>query len=787
MNFTRFFSFILLLLWMDTKAQLAIQENQTKIINFDGSVSNVNQPFSGTGLATNPSNGQLDADAWSITGFSNGNQAFGQTVTSGDLARGSSTGGVTTGGLYAFETGSGNTALGVQPGGSDWTPGTITLKVINTGNSTISELAVDYVVYVLNNESRSNSFNFSYSTDGNNFQSVSNLDFVSNANADSNPSWQQSAKSTTINNLSLATNSVVYLRWSGGDVGGSGGRDEFAIDDISVTGSTGTITDPNPDPDPDPNPNTGYYADIGNEECGDLKTSLHNLINAHSMVSYGALWTHYQTTDDHPNDSGNEVIVWDIYSDNPNGSENEFTFVSEQCGTYSGEGDCYNREHTFPKSWWGGSTSAPMYTDLFTVLPVDGWINGIRSNNPYGEVLPGTETRITNNGTKLGSSAINIPNYTGSVFEPIDAYKGDLARGYFYLATCYEDDIANWENITAEADAVLDGTSFPVYEPWMIDMLLDWHLADPVSQKEIDRNEAIYAIQGNRNPFIDHPEYADLIWGSCGSTNPNPDPDPIGPVVLHEGYFESGWDGWIDGGSDCARYSGAYSSEGNYSIRIRDNSGTASSMTSPSFDLTAYNLVEIQFSFYVNSMEINEDFWLQYFNGSNWVTVESYIRGVNISNGQFYTENVTINSADYNFGSNSKFRFMCDASANYDQIYIDAVIISGTDGSSFRSDLEESVSQKTTNEVELEQIEKVLDQNIVNVYPNPAINWINIESKESTIKLVLVYNINGALIQEIPVNQKEVELNVQYWDNGIYIFQILDEHNNSTYKQIIRQ
>lgn len=260
---------------------------------------------------------------------------------------------------------------------------------------------------------------------------------------------------------------------------------------------------------------TDYYCNIGSETCEELKTILHDLIDDHTVVTYSSLWTHYQVTDDHLNDSGTETIVWDMYSDNPTGSENEFTFVTEQCGNYQSEGDCYNREHSFPKSWWGGSSSVPQYTDIFVVVPSDGWVNGLRSNFPYGEILPGTTPQTTNNGTALGTSAVSIPGYTGSVFEPIDAYKGDLARGYFYLATRYQDVISSWQNNSNEANAVLDGSTYLVFEQWMIDMLISWHNLDPVDSKELDRNDAIYAIQGNRNPFIDHPEYVNLIWGNC--------------------------------------------------------------------------------------------------------------------------------------------------------------------------------------------------------------------------------------------------------------------------------
>jgi len=259
-----------------------------------------------------------------------------------------------------------------------------------------------------------------------------------------------------------------------------------------------------------------YYSSIGNETCETLKTALYDLIKGHTVVDYGDLWTHYQTTDDHLNDAGTQTIVWDMYSDNPSGSENEFTFGSDQCGSYNGEGQCYNREHSFPKSWWGGSTSADQYTDLFVVIPTDGWVNGIRGNFPYSEVQSGTETHITNNGSARGNSSITIPGYSGLVFEPIDEYKGDLARGYFYMATRYENQIAGWQNNSSQSDAVLDGTAYPAFEQWQLDLLISWHNADPVDTKELDRNEDIFNIQGNRNPFIDHPEYVNLIWNCNG-------------------------------------------------------------------------------------------------------------------------------------------------------------------------------------------------------------------------------------------------------------------------------
>jgi len=243
----------------------------------------------------------------------------------------------------------------------------------------------------------------------------------------------------------------------------------------------------------------GYYSTATSTGYS-LKTELYTIINGHTVVSYGALWTYYADTDIDPNDG----YIWDMYSENPSGSDPyNFTLSTDQCGNYSGEASCYNREHSFPKSWF--NDGSPMITDIHHVVPTDGYVNGQRSNLPYGEVASATFT--SQNGSKKGSSA--TPGYSGTVFEPIDEYKGDFARIYFYMATRYENVITTWSS------AMLDGSDDQVYETWALDMLIAWHNADPVDQKEIDRNDEIYYnVQGNRNPFVDHPEYVGSIWSS---------------------------------------------------------------------------------------------------------------------------------------------------------------------------------------------------------------------------------------------------------------------------------
>ncbi|NMM48983.1 endonuclease [Marinigracilibium pacificum] len=264
-------------------------------------------------------------------------------------------------------------------------------------------------------------------------------------------------------------------------------------------------------------PLTGYYSDANGLTGFQLKSALHTIVkNSHTPKSYSSIWGFY-TSNSRDLYYENDNSFLDIYSENPNGNDPyTYTSTSQQCGNYSGEGDCYNREHSFPKSWFG--SAAPMESDIHHIFLTDGYVNSKRSSYPYGEV--GSASYTSGNGSKLGNASSGL-GYSGTVFEPIDEFKGDIARAYFYMATRYEDIISGWENKSSYSDAVLNGTSSTVFEPWILNMLISWHNNDPVSQKEISRNEAAYQHQGNRNPYIDHPELVAQIWTSTGSREVN--------------------------------------------------------------------------------------------------------------------------------------------------------------------------------------------------------------------------------------------------------------------------
>ena len=235
-----------------------------------------------------------------------------------------------------------------------------------------------------------------------------------------------------------------------------------------------------------------------------LKTKLSEIITAGALdKGYDGLYNAYPTTDT-DKFYENDGSVLDIYSENPNGSD-PYTYRHgiKKCGNYKNEGDCYNREHIVPQSFFG--SKSPMVSDVHFIRPTDGKVNGMRSNYPFAMVANPAFT--SKNGTKVGPSS--SPGYSGSSAEPINEFKGDVARMVLYFITRYESKLS-----TFSTGNMLGGSSFPGLQGWELDVLLSWSAQDPVSPTEIDRNNAAYTYQKNRNPFIDHPEWVNAIWGT---------------------------------------------------------------------------------------------------------------------------------------------------------------------------------------------------------------------------------------------------------------------------------
>ena len=222
--------------------------------------------------------------------------------------------------------------------------------------------------------------------------------------------------------------------------------------------------------------------------------------------SYRDLWTFFATTDVTP-----DGYIWDMYS------SCRFVLYSDQCGTYASVCSCYNREHSLPKSWFGGSDSNAPGTDLFHLCPTDGKVNNQRGNNAFGECAQGGKAGDKALG-KLGASTFPGFSVSGSVFEPDDMYKGDFARSYFGMIVRYGTSYAfnqadggvvmfsnSGKNISAANHFGLTDYS--------VALLMKWTRQDPVSPKETNRNNGIQQTQGNRNPFIDCPVLAEYLWG----------------------------------------------------------------------------------------------------------------------------------------------------------------------------------------------------------------------------------------------------------------------------------
>ncbi|MFQ3609800.1 MAG: fibronectin type III domain-containing protein, partial [Chloroherpetonaceae bacterium] len=239
--------FLLAFLLLPTKAfaQLSLTTSgATVTIDFDNTRSGVNNDvFNGSGFQPSPGAGQLNSNAWAMTGWSDGSLAFSGTQVSGDFARGNTTGPVTTGGVHALNDG-GNRRFLIQPAASDWAPGTLTLRIQNNTGAPLRQIDVAYDLFIRDDQPRANSFNFSYSTDDATYTSVPSMNYTSPAAATNTfflVGGSSPSRRIRITGLDIPNGEYFYVRWSGNDVTGTGARDEFALDNIAVTGFTNNI------------------------------------------------------------------------------------------------------------------------------------------------------------------------------------------------------------------------------------------------------------------------------------------------------------------------------------------------------------------------------------------------------------------------------------------------------------------------------------------------------------------------------------------------------------------
>ncbi len=270
----------------------------------------------------------------------------------------------------------------------------------------------------------------------------------------------------------------------------------------------------------------GFYDTITTQTCSPLKSALKwRTYPSIAPKTYGDLWTQYLVSDVKPREVGpgtSATVIWDIYSDNPTGTD-PYNFTpgpvanggqQDNGASINTEGLYYNREHTVPLSWFKGNTGNPgPATDYLHLFPTDKIVNARRSNYIYGEITNPIDS-LSRNGSKVGPNA--FAGLTGTAFEPINEYKGDVARAFLYFITRYQDSMAIFlsGNTSTEVGQAFEPNIYPSADTPYLRLMRKWHAQDPVSQKEIDRNNAAFSYQGNRNPYIDHPEYVERIWGA---------------------------------------------------------------------------------------------------------------------------------------------------------------------------------------------------------------------------------------------------------------------------------
>lgn len=242
----------------------------------------------------------------------------------------------------------------------------------------------------------------------------------------------------------------------------------------------------------------GYYDKMEGKKKEALKAAVKECVASHTTLNYTNLPNSWIYTDVYPDLYNGKQRWWEMYS-------NEVYLINaNQTGLESFRANNMQREHSVPKSWWGSDDSSPAWTDIYNLYPSDGPANQAKSNYPLGPV---GSTTFNNGCSKVGIPTAGYGGGSGYVFEPADEYKGDFARAYFYVYTVY--DQLNWTSASMGSK-----NAWPTLKTWAYEMLLQWSRQDPVSQKEINRNDAAERQQGNRNPFIDFPNLAEYIWGT---------------------------------------------------------------------------------------------------------------------------------------------------------------------------------------------------------------------------------------------------------------------------------
>jgi len=576
---------------------------------------------------------------------------------------------------------------------------------------------------------------------------------------------------------------------------------------------------------------TGYYDGTAGLSGAALKTKLSQIITSgHQTKSYDNLYNGYPNTDKDKYYE-NDASVLDMYSENPSGADPYvYQHGVKKCGNYNTEGDCYNREHIVPQSFFG--SSSPMVSDIHHIPPTDGKVNGMRSNNPFGVVTSPTFT--SQNGSKLGKNT--TAGYSGVVFEPIDAFKGDIARMVFYFVTRYESKLSSFST-----GNMLGGSAYPGLQNWELQVLLAWNAADPVSQKEIDRNNAAYAYQGNRNPYIDNPTWVNDVWGgSAPSTDTQAPTIPTNLTVSNttsssvslswtastDNVGVSGYEVYLNGvfqfsvsGTSAVVNGLASSTTYNFYVIAKDNSGNVSGAsnnvnattlagsggTTPTTCGTeTFETIPAASSSYVTNTWTN--------GGITWTATDSRTdqtintKAILLRNGSLTSSNIsggignlTVTTKQIFTGSGGTFNLMINGNmigsipfsstvttTTIPNINVAGnVIISITDNS--------TSGNSTVSRVAFDDLSWTCYTNLAtaenniqsfNIYPNPVKNnTLYVTGKNiEKIKRVEIYNVNGILVQVIdkPFSSKNY-ITLKNATKGLYLLKF----DNNSFKFLV--
>ncbi|MBO6607041.1 MAG: endonuclease [Psychroserpens sp.] len=611
----------------------------------------------------------------------------------------------------------------------------------------------------------------------------------------------------------------------------------------------------------------GYY-DYATGTGYTLKTQLFRIINnvddpeinntveeVQTVETYNSLDGFNATYErDFYYEPGGSNTILDMYSENPTGADPyNYTPITDECGNFSSEGDCYNKEHIIPQSVF--SSQLPMYSDAHHLIPSDGRVNGFRSNFPFGNVDDSqltSQSGITNptqNGSKLGGyEDLGYPiDYTGTVFEPIDEFKGDIARIYFYFVTRYETQVSGWSSYP-----MFDGSSDQAIAEPFLSLLIDWHLNDPVSQKEIDRNNNIfYNHQNNRNPFVDHPEWVVAIWSSNPDTeapsdvtdlmasNPTDTTVQLQWTAATDNIGVSSYDIYVDGANTYNTSNTMFtatdlSPDTNYCFTLKalDGSGNESNFSNQACEMTTNNGgsgdIDIFFSEYIEGSSNNKVLEIANFTGAtvnmsiytlklsfngnaNWSTTYTFPPSTMITNGDVYviangsstvctSEYDNLNNAITSFNGNDAIGLFkndvlidilgdFNSSSNYAQ-NTTLVRKPEVDRPTITFDINEWNSFGTNNCDDLGQHNQTLGTpeaslSAVTMYPNPLNgNTLFISTNENLN--VEIYDVLGKRMLTTSVSSDNNTIDVSNLKSGLYLVRIISD-NRSITKKLIKQ